>query len=215
MPGHLLQSAIATVVLTGMLATPAVRASDCPAFGDAHSESVRALNVLKNRATAPGQDNTDPGASLAAILLPGDDHDRWDESKGAEIVGYVVDVKPGGIETVNCHANDLAHRDTHIEIALTPDAPKTARMIVEVTPIWRERMAAQGLDWSTHRLEEALTGRRVVIRGWLMFDRMHSDESENTAPNGEHDWRATAWEIHPITDIEILSTTALKTNPPG
>lgn len=74
-------------------------------------------------------------------------------------------------------------------------------------------MAAQGIDWSTPKLEQALTQRSVVIRGCLTFDKFHADESENTAPGREHDWRATAWEIHPITDIEILPTEPLKLAP--
>ena len=66
-------------------------------------------------------------------------------------------------------------------------------MIVEVTPTWREKMAALGFDWTTHHLEDVLRGKRAVIRGWLMFDSPHADESENTAPGRDHDWRGTAW----------------------
>lgn len=35
-------------------------------------------------------------------MLVGDDTDRFDEEKGAEIVAYVYDARPGGNETCNC-----------------------------------------------------------------------------------------------------------------
>lgn len=35
-------------------------------------------------------------------------------------------------------------------------------------------------------------------------DRGHADESENTAPGARGNWRATAWELHPVTAIEVL-----------
>ena len=37
-----------------------------------------------------------------------------------------------------------------------------------------------------------------------MFDTVHGDEAENTNPGGANNWRATAWEIHPVTSIKIL-----------
>lgn len=157
--------------------------------------------MLKNRDAAPGWADFDPAITLAAILAPGNDISRWSTSQAASITGYVIDVHPGGIETVNCHARDLAGRDTHIEIALNPGAPETARMIVEVTPRWRARMASVGIDWSTATLERALTGHWVTFTGWMLYDAEHVAQSENTAPGRASDWRATAWEIHPVTWI--------------
>ena len=122
----------------------------CGMEGDARSPGVQALNRLKNRYTAPPQ--IDPAVTLAAILAPGRDTGRWKVKQGAEIVGYVFDVKVGGIESTNCHARSANERDTHIELVLDPMAGSpTQRVIVEVTPRWRAIMAAQGVDWSTRR----------------------------------------------------------------
>jgi len=77
-------------------------------------------------------------------------------------------------------------------------------MIVEVTPRLRATAAARGLDWSTQALQ-ALKGHRVKIKGWMLFDFEHVDESENTAPNKRDNWRVTAWEIHPVTGITVLN----------
>lgn len=49
----------------------------------------------------------------AAILASGYDIGRWKMSEGATITRHVYEVRPGGIETVNCHARDWADRDTH------------------------------------------------------------------------------------------------------
>lgn len=177
----------------------------CPMEGDAALAGVQALNRLKNRYTAPPAAETDSGVTLAALLAPGDDRTRWDERRGASIVGYVHDVKPGGIETVNCKARDLPDRDTHIELVLDPlRAGGPTRVIVEVTPRWRALMAANGVDWSTAALRKAYLGRWVRVTGWLLFDVEHANAAENTAPGRARNWRATAWEVHPITAIEAV-----------
>jgi hypothetical protein len=176
----------------------------CGMEGDARSPAVQALNRLKNRYAAPQK--IDPAVTLAAILVPGRDTGRWKVKQGAEIVGYVFDVKVGGIESTNCHARAAEQRDTHIELVLDPmsDSP-SQRVIVEVTPGWRPIMAAQGVDWSTRALRDRLLGRWIKGRGWMLFDAEHQNESENTAPGRERNWRATAWEVHPITSIEVAT----------
>jgi hypothetical protein len=177
----------------------------CPMEGDARSAAVRALNRLKNRYTAPMPEQINPKITLASILAPGDDIGRWRVSQGATITGYVYDVKPGRIETVNCHAWDLADRDTHIELVLDPmNTGAAKRMIVEVTPRWRVLMGAQGVDWSTRALRDKFLGRWVRVTRWMLFDVEHKNEAENTAPGRPRNWRATAWEIHPVTSIEVV-----------
>lgn len=203
----------ALTLLALLTCSALARAVTCPSQGDAKSDRVQSLNLLKNRETMPAWGDYDTHATLAAILAPGQDARRWSNNEGATITGYVIDVKPGGLETVDCHARDLADRDTHIEIGLRPGAPKTARMIVEVTPRWRLRMAAQGVDWSTSKLEQVLPGHWVRISGWLFFDAEHKGQSENTAPGRASDWRATAWEIHPITAMTLVAPPGTLTAP--
>ncbi len=59
-------------------------------------------------------------------------------------------------------------------------------------------MAAKGKDGSTSNLKRTLTGRKIMVVGWMMLDKDHCNASENTNPGGAHNWRATCWEIHPI-----------------
>jgi hypothetical protein len=177
----------------------------CPLDGDASSAAVRELNRLKNRYTPPDPQQIDPSVTLAALLEPGDDRGRWSPRRAAEITGYVWDVKIGGVETVNCRATDPAHRDTHIELVLDPmNGGEVHRVIVEVTPRIRLLAEQRGEDWSTGALRDRFQGRWVRVRGWLLFDTEHESQSINTAPNRPRDWRATAWEIHPVTSLEVV-----------
>ncbi len=123
-----------------------------------------------------------------------------------DLTGYVYDVKPGGKETCNCHATDPSNRDTHIELTPSPqDTGATHRVIVEVTPQWRMLMATAGKDWSTPGLKSKILNHYVKVRGWMFYDAEHEHQAENTEPDGDSNWRATAWEVHPITDIQIVS----------
>lgn len=178
--------------------------SDCPPEGTAKTENLAELNKLKNRAHAPSAADYDHSVTLKKILEPGDDKKRWNVHKAAKITGYVYDVKPGGVETCNCKTKDLDKRDTHIEILADPmHNKKMQRMIVEVTPRMRNEVKKKGIDWSTKSLRDNLLGRWVTFSGWLLFDEEHANQSENTNPHRAKNWRATAWEIHPVTEIKV------------
>jgi hypothetical protein len=177
----------------------------CGLTGDASSKAGKALDKLKNRSQAPGDDQINHAVTTAALLAPGDDLDRFDATTGASIKGFVIDVKVGGKETCNCHATRAIDRDTHIELALSENAPEIERVIVEVTPRLREQMKAKRVDWSTDALRDKFKGKWVEVTGWLLFDTQHINEAENTNPGGSKNWRATCWEIHPITRIEVLN----------
>lgn len=177
----------------------------CGLDGTAQYDSRRARNRLKNRRAAPGASDMDSTVTLARMLDGGDGHDRWSDTSGARVVGYVLHVRPGGRETVNCGASALEYRDTHIELVPSAgDTAKVRRVIVEVTPRWRARQDARGTDWSTGHLRDRLEDRCAAFTGWLFFDAEHADEAENTAPGRELNWRATAWEIHPVTAIDTV-----------
>jgi hypothetical protein len=132
----------------------------CGMEGDARSLGVRALDRLKNRYIAPSPADMDSAITLQAILAPGNDVSRWEVKQGAEIIGYVSDVKRGGVEATNCHARNDVDRDTHIELVLDPmQSGSSLPMIVEVTPRWRYLMSQRGIDWSTRALRGRFLGR--------------------------------------------------------
>jgi hypothetical protein len=162
---------------------------------------VKPLNVLKNRAIAPA--SVDASITLERLMAPGDDRDRWSTDQAATITGLVVEVKPGGLESVNCGAKAIEFRDTHIGIAVDQAHAKTP-VIVEVTPRWRAGLRPLGVDWSTATLKRALLGRRVAITGWLFRDDEHLQNAVNTNPHGTTLWRQTVWELHPVTSIVVV-----------
>jgi hypothetical protein len=181
------------IVVTGYL-TCAVRLFLPP--------SQRQFNALKNRVAIPTAVDVDPAVTLAALLQPGDDRLRWSHTRAAFIEGVVVRVVEANVESANCFSP--RRRDLHVEIALDSAAPPTERLIVEVTPPVRDTMLRQQIDWSAATLARELPGRRVRIGGWLLFDRSHDDEAENTRPGHADNWRRTAWEIHPVTSITLI-----------
>jgi hypothetical protein len=200
----LLSIILLAVVICGGSNNAQIMYHGCGITGSATSPLVQRLNYMKNRSSIPKAKDINAAITLDALLATGKDTRRWSDDSAAQIEGIVFDAKPGGIETTNCRAENLADRDTHIEIVESlDDSGPTRRMIVEVTPRTRALGAARGLDWSTQALQ-ALKGHRVRVKGWMLFDFEHVDESENTAPKRRDNWRATAWEIHPLTDMTIL-----------
>jgi hypothetical protein len=176
----------------------------CPLEGSARSRNVQRLNELKNRTAIVQENDIDRSITLAKMMEPGEDRDRWETDRAAEVIAYVVDVKVGGVETCNCKAEDPADRDTHIELVLNPmNYSNSQKVIAEVTPRMRNIMAAKGIDWSTRGLRDKYLGRWVKMQGWMLFDFEHSHEAENTNPGNPRNWRATSWEIHPITSMEV------------
>lgn len=179
--------------------------NDCPMEGNAVRADIRASNRLKNRSTAPQLSEIDGTITLTRIFQLGDDEARFSDAVGATVTGYVFDVKAGSAESVNCGATTVAFKDTHIEVTLSDaDTDRTQRFIVEVTPRWRAYMADQGEDWSNVGLRDLIEGQCAEITGWMFWDRHHRRDAENTDPGAGNNWRATAWEIHPVTAIRVV-----------
>ena len=80
----------------------------------------------------------------------------------------------------------------------------TRRVVVEVTPRMRAIMNASGTDWSTITLRIQVRHKWVKVPRWMMFDAQHANAAENTNPGGTNNWRATAWGIHLVTDIQVI-----------
>ena len=76
------------------------------------------------------------------------------------------------------------------------------RMICEITPRWRKRLGEYGIPSNLEAL--AARSARVRITGWMFFDPDHENESENSHPGNHNNWRATGWEIHPVTAFEVV-----------
>ena len=177
-------------------------ARNCPSAGIALTVRARDLHRLKNRTALPQPADFDSRITLDALLQPGDDTNRWSTNRAARIQGEVIDVAYAGTEATNCF--NPSRRDIHIDIATRKDTAKNQRVVLEVTPPMREWARQQGMDWSAETLHAQLVGHWCEFEGWLYFDVGHAEEAENTAPNKPKNWRATAWEVHPITKITVI-----------
>ena len=177
-------------------------ARNCPSAGIALTSNARNLHRLKNRTAFPQAADFDSRITLDALLQPGDDRNRWSTNRAARVQGEVIDVAYAGTEAANCFSP--SRRDIHILIAKRKGAAKNEQVVVEITPPLGDWAATQGLDWSEQTLQAQLVGHWCEFEGWLYFDVGHAEESENIAPNNPENWRATAWEIHPITKITVI-----------
>jgi hypothetical protein len=194
-----------TLLLAGvvvLLIVWLVLALNCPSAGIALTRRARDLHRLKNRTALPQVADFDTRVTLAALLQPGDDTDRWSTNRAARVQGLVIDVAYARPEATNCFSP--CRRDIHILIANRKDAPKNEQIVLEVTPNLGHWAASQGRDWSEETLQAQLVGRWCDFEGWLYFDVGHAEESENTTPYDPGNWRATAWELHPVTKISVI-----------
>lgn len=185
-------------VVVVLVAAWLVLARNCPSIGIALTTRARNLHRLKNRTALPEAADFDARVTLDALLVRGDDTHRWSNDRAARIEGYVIDVAYARPEATNCFSP--CRRDIHIVLSTRKDAPKTEQVVVEVTPNLRE----QRVDWSEQILQQQLVGHWCEFEGWLYFDLGHDEESENVAANRPGNWRATAWEIHPVTKITVV-----------
>jgi hypothetical protein len=185
-----------------LVAVWVIFAWNCPSVGIALTSRARNLHRLKNRTAAPQATDFDARVTLDALLVRGDDSSRWSNDRAARIEGYVIDVAYARPEATNCFSP--CRRDIHIVISNKKDAPKTEQVVVEVTPNLQDEATEEGVDWSEQALQQKLVGHWCEFEGWLYFDVGHAAEAENTAANRPGNWRATAWEIHPVTRIIVI-----------
>jgi hypothetical protein len=88
--------------------------------------------------------------------------------------------------------------DVHVHLRATPSphcfpaGPRQAQIVTEVTPAFQARHTG----WSAAVLR-ALCEQQVRVRlsGWLLHDFEHAGPARA--------WRVSAWEIHPVTAIEV------------
>jgi hypothetical protein len=189
---------LGAVVVALLLTVWLVVARDCPSVGFALTTNARNLHRLKNRTAFPQAVDFDSRVTLDQLLQPGDDRNRWSTERAARIQGQVIDVAYAGIEATNCFSP--CRRDIHILVAKQKDAAKNEQVVVEVTP----NLQQQGIDWTEQTLQGQLVAHWCEFEGWLHFDVGHAEESENTAPHNPGNWRATAWELHPVTKITVI-----------
>lgn len=146
------------------------------------------------------------------------------ENQLVAVTGYLVLAYAGPPESTNCGSTDF--HDWHLELFAEPsDHPPQpgdpTPIICEITPrtqsaIFRDGTRLQSLAAFIRApdLSHEPTGhpaRRIRITGNLLWDDDHNGAADvgptivKVAANKYHNpWRSTAWEIHPVTKIELL-----------
>jgi hypothetical protein len=126
-----------------------------------------------------------PAAARAHVFL----HDGMPVS----FIGYLSSADEAGAEPTNCGTR--AGADWHVWLGAQPHAPHLLTFIAESTG----RVRARETGFNLNRLQvSAAYGDRVRVTGWLMLDSEHPEQPSH---------RATIWEIHPITGIDVWAGT--------
>jgi len=152
-----------------------------------------------------------------------DELDKY-ENQIVSLTGWLVLTYAGMAETTNC-ASARFH-DWHLEIFENPSdhGPRIGDptpIICEITPrteqrIYRDNVRLQSLT-GFFRLQDVSyqpTGhkaQKVRVTGYLLWDDEHNGSADVgstiqwISSNGfHHPWRSTAWEIHPVMNVEVL-----------
>ncbi len=181
----------------------------CPPAGRGNEDPF--INQLKNRVDRPAHPVTFTFRQIEGLDWPPGVTDvvtaRWPAAARARIfrhdgapvrfTGYLSSADAGGPEPANCNQPGVV--DWHLWLGPQPHLPHTLTFIAEIPP--RIRARESGFDLNRLRLLAA-RGLKVRVTGWLMFDSEHPEQ-----PNQ----RATIWEIHPVTHVEVWSAHAWHT----
>ncbi len=145
------------------------------------------------------------------------------EGKIYRMMGYLYGVKSEGKESSNCQldpGDNNENVDFHIYIGFdsavagrllagtsTAEDKKllgTTSAIVEMTPHYRGRFEP---DWSLDAVKNQI-GKQVLVTGQLMVDNEHYVSSQDCGRKDHTDncWRATVWELHPVTDFKVCES---------
>jgi hypothetical protein len=115
------------------------------------------------------------------------------EGHAAVFNGYIVKAIAEGPESSNCGLPNPRDHDVHVYMTDSAgDRSVADAAIVEVTPRWR----AVHPSWNADNLKAFADGTPVRLTGWLLYDQEHWPMIRSAE-------RATLWEIHPVTRIQI------------
>ena len=142
------------------------------------------------------------------------------EAHPAAVIGYLYYVKHEGAESGNCELTAPEDTDYNIGVGFdknvaasgmpkaTPSpADKTSlkqtAVVVEMTPQYRDSFAPV---WTIDAVK-AVLGKQVKVTGQLMADNEHNVSKDNCglADHGDTCWRASIWELHPVTSFQVCT----------
>ena len=149
------------------------------------------------------------------------------ENHMVSVTGYAVLAYAGGAQTANY--DSTTYHDWYLEIYQKPvKVPKIGGptpIICDITRFTERQLYDKGIrlqpliaEWKEMKNGKAVyhsTGHpahKVRVTGYLYWEGDHNKPGSDIGPKvksidpsgGLHPWRQTAWEVHPITNIEDL-----------
>lgn len=109
------------------------------------------------------------------------------------VEGYVISVREGYPTPANCNSSDNSDLDWNISFTKNPRDEHSQVVMVVITPRVR-----QDHKWTLDLIRSTIFNDHLQTRfsGWLFFNAKHPQDIGQT--------RATLWEIHPVTQIEVF-----------
>lgn len=141
------------------------------------------------------------------------------------VEGYFEIVKPqkasppsgsGNVgESTNCHSWAEGDTDWHIALVAEPSETEDRAVVVEPTPRTKRHnagwtpanAAALAVRRTPSSTRNEVAAARVRVTGFLMLDPVHPAHIEGKCTSNcanKKFYRATLWELHPVTRIEVL-----------
>jgi len=167
-------------------------------MGPFTTAGARHLRAMKDRIRSPDsfeEMTFDEFARLPAHPTP-EVRDSL-ESRAVRLEGYVE------------HIRRATDGDCHLDVTRAPRSSNGVDqpfLTAEISPVWRRMVPG----WTYEALRQAFRSRdgqttaeprRVRLTGWLLYD-FHSVKLPRAIdPHGIE--RVSAWEIHPVTHIEV------------
>ena len=175
-------------------------AQPCPKSGDATTPEKKKLNIAKNKGVTVSSTKVPEFLPLKNLMPTHQRIDRNLYADGAYVYteGFLTSFEEEGPESCNCGKakKSLKDGDVHMYLGLKKNAVKKNCIVVEITPAFKKKHP----DYALLLQKNA----KVKITGYLLYDFLHEKDAFTTCTSCDGIWRKTCWEIHPITDIEIL-----------
>jgi hypothetical protein len=123
-------------------------------------------------------------------------------------------------ETTNCHSWEEADTDWHVSLVASPNETEEEGVVVEPTPRTKRMnpgwvasaMQALAVRQSAHATPHPEKAKQIRVTGFLMLDPAHTNHIRGgcaSLPTCKDTtfFRATLWELHPVTRIEVKTDT--------
>jgi hypothetical protein len=176
----------------------------CDMEGSTNNTQTQYRNRLKNRWHIPRNEDFDTAFTWQNIMGDEENPRRFDTKKAGILRGYIAYISRTNAESCNCNYREEAFHDLHIALVENEAdlRDRTKHIIIEITPRLREIMKAQNIDWHFDTLKK-WRRKKVTVEGWLFYDWDHGDDAFLRMRDSVNNWRATCWEIHPVTKMTV------------